>query len=61
LEISKNIRDYVIKVLTDLISIPTINPPGKDYETCANYLSDELIKIIILYKCIIEKILKSRN
>jgi succinyl-diaminopimelate desuccinylase len=42
LEISKNIRDYVIKVLTDLISIPTINPPGKDYETCANYLSDEL-------------------
>lgn len=42
MELPKNIKDYAIKTLVDLVSIPTINPPGKNYEACANYLSDEL-------------------
>ena len=31
-----------ISFLQDLISIPTVNPPGENYETCVNFLVDKL-------------------
>jgi len=36
------VREYLIKKLTDILSIPTVNPPGKDYDVCASYLASEL-------------------
>ncbi len=34
--------EYVVEKLKDLIAFPTVNPPGRDYERCAQYLADEL-------------------
>jgi len=42
IEIGGGILEYVVEKLRDLISIPTVNPPGRDYERCAKYLSNEL-------------------
>ncbi len=36
------VREYLIKKLTDILSIPTVNPPGRDYSVCANYIAREL-------------------
>jgi len=36
------LKDFAARVLEELISIPTVNPPGERYEDMANYLSDLL-------------------
>ncbi|HHC19099.1 MAG TPA: ArgE/DapE family deacylase [Euryarchaeota archaeon] len=38
-------RDYAIKVLSKLISIPTVNPPGEKYKELTSYLRDLLSDI----------------
>ncbi len=35
-------EEYITKVLSRLIEIPTVVPPGEKYEDCANYLRDLL-------------------
>ncbi|OYT49972.1 MAG: hypothetical protein B6U73_04740 [Desulfurococcales archaeon ex4484_204] len=35
-------REYVLRVLKELISIPTVNPPGSNYDVMARYLAREL-------------------
>ena len=40
--IPEHIREYVVKLLKDIVSIPTVNPPGEHYEECARLLEKEL-------------------
>ena len=43
--IGKRIQEYkaqILETLSDLIAIPTVNPPGKSYRQCVNYLSRKL-------------------
>jgi succinyl-diaminopimelate desuccinylase len=35
-------RQQVVDTLCELIAIPTVNPPGKSYQECVNYLSKKL-------------------
>jgi acetylornithine deacetylase/succinyl-diaminopimelate desuccinylase family protein len=35
-------RQQIIETLFDLISIPTVNPPGQSYKECVDYLSRRL-------------------
>ncbi len=35
----RNSRQEMIHILSDLVSIPTINPPGKAYRRCVDFLS----------------------
>lgn len=37
--------DLAVKILSDLIRIPTVNPPGSDYARCADLLSKRLSEI----------------
>jgi len=37
--------DLAIRILSDLIRIPTVNPPGSDYARCAELLSKRLSEI----------------
>jgi len=39
--ITKN-RQHIVDTLCELISIPTVNPPGQSYKTCVDYLSNKL-------------------
>lgn len=39
---SPTIKDYTLKTLVDLVSIPTINPPGLNYKECSQYLAGKL-------------------
>ena len=34
--------EEIVEFTRDLIRIPTVNPPGDDYETCARFLGDRL-------------------
>ena len=34
--------DEIVQFTTDLVRIPTINPPGAEYEACAHFLGDHL-------------------
>jgi succinyl-diaminopimelate desuccinylase len=34
--------DEIVQFTVDLVRIPTINPPGDEYESCARYLGDRL-------------------
>ncbi|MET1102288.1 MAG: M20 family metallopeptidase [Pyrodictiaceae archaeon] len=45
-----DLRDQSIKILSDLVSIPTVNPPGKDYDKMAGYLEDLLSRYGISVK-----------
>lgn len=43
--IGKRIQEYraqILEILCELIAIPTVNPPGKSYRQCVNYLSRKL-------------------
>ena len=43
--IGKRIQEYraqILETLCELIAIPTVNPPGKSYRQCVNYLSEKL-------------------
>lgn len=43
--IGKRIQEYraeILETLCELIAIPTVNPPGKSYRQCVNYLSRKL-------------------
>ncbi len=35
-------RDEIVAFAADLVRIPTVNPPGEAYETCAHLLGDRL-------------------
>jgi len=35
-------KNELISITKDLVSIPTINPPGENYEKCVSFLSDTL-------------------
>ncbi len=39
-----SLQGYAVKVLSKLISIPTVNPPGEGYGEITGYLRDELEK-----------------
>jgi len=41
-DFSLDFKNYITSLLSDLINIPTINPPGENYEECTNYLADKL-------------------
>ena len=44
-EIRKKIEEYrssLIDMLSDIVAIPTINPPGQSYKECVEYLSRKL-------------------
>ncbi len=43
-------RKKAIKSLSELISIPTINPPGRNYEKMAVYLSGKCRKLGLTVK-----------
>src|SRR5262249_30568885 len=34
--------DEIVQLTTDLVRIPTVNPPGDQYETCARFLGADL-------------------
>jgi succinyl-diaminopimelate desuccinylase len=34
--------DEIVQLTADLVRIPTVNPPGEDYEACAHFLGDFL-------------------
>ena len=38
----RSLEKSSLTFLKDLIAIPTINPPGENYQTCANFLADRL-------------------
>ncbi len=38
----EKLKNELISTTKSLVSIPTINPPGQNYEPCVNYLSDVL-------------------
>lgn len=42
MNVPSRILDYTIRVLKELISIPTVNPPGTGYEECSKYLVERL-------------------
>lgn len=45
-------RQQIIRTLSDLVSIPTSNPPGESYQECVDYLSCLLSKWGIEHKTI---------
>ena len=44
-KVGGEILKYVVEKLEDLISFPTVNPPGRDYDRCAAYIADELERL----------------
>jgi acetylornithine deacetylase/succinyl-diaminopimelate desuccinylase-like protein len=50
-ELLKSNVEWGIKVLKDMVSIPTVNPPGEKYEDFARY-SEELLKSLQLARAI---------
>lgn len=42
LEKVRNLRDFMVKVLCELVAIPTVVPPGEHYLDCCTYLRDLL-------------------
>jgi succinyl-diaminopimelate desuccinylase len=36
--------DEIVRFTTDLVRIPTVNPPGAEYEACARFLGDQLAR-----------------
>jgi acetylornithine deacetylase/succinyl-diaminopimelate desuccinylase family protein len=51
-ETAKNYRADMINTLSDLIRIPTSNPPGQAYQQCVDYLSGLLSKWDINHRVI---------
>jgi succinyl-diaminopimelate desuccinylase len=37
-------RDELVQLTVDLVRIPTVNPPGEEYEACAHFLGDDLAR-----------------
>jgi succinyl-diaminopimelate desuccinylase len=35
-------RDELVELTADLVRIPTVNPPGEEYDACAHFLGDDL-------------------
>ncbi|MFQ5721979.1 MAG: hypothetical protein ACE5GI_05770 [Candidatus Aminicenantales bacterium] len=51
----KRIREYrqqIIDTLSELVAIPTSNPPGSCYKECVDYLSSKLKEFEIDYEII---------
>lgn len=40
--IVRNNHERIVSPLSDLIAVPTENPPGKSYRECVDYLSERL-------------------
>src|SRR6476646_6492621 len=36
--------DEIVQFTADLVRIPTVNPPGDEYEACARFLGDQLAR-----------------
>ena len=36
--------DEIVQFTADLVKIPTVNPPGEEYEACAHFLGDHLAR-----------------
>jgi succinyl-diaminopimelate desuccinylase len=36
--------DEIVQFTADLVKIPTINPPGEEYDACAHFLGDDLAR-----------------
>ena len=36
--------DEIVQFTRDLVRIPTVNPPGDEYESCARFLGDQLAR-----------------
>jgi succinyl-diaminopimelate desuccinylase len=36
--------DEIVALTADLVRIPTVNPPGEEYEACARFLGDDLAR-----------------
>jgi succinyl-diaminopimelate desuccinylase len=36
--------DEIVEFTRDLVRIPTVNPPGDEYEACARFLGDQLVR-----------------
>ena len=36
--------DEIVAFTADLIRIPTVNPPGEEYETCARFIGEALTR-----------------
>jgi succinyl-diaminopimelate desuccinylase len=36
--------DEIVQFTVDLVKIPTVNPPGEEYDACAHFLGDELAR-----------------
>ena len=36
--------DEIVGFTVDLVRIPTINPPGEEYDACAHFLGDDLAR-----------------
>jgi succinyl-diaminopimelate desuccinylase len=43
--LSEEVIEYTIDVLKDLISIPTVNPPGENYKKISDYLEKKLSEL----------------
>jgi succinyl-diaminopimelate desuccinylase len=37
-------RDELVQLTADLVRIPTVNPPGEQYDACAHFLGDDLAR-----------------
>ncbi|HWW87390.1 MAG TPA: M20/M25/M40 family metallo-hydrolase, partial [Vicinamibacterales bacterium] len=37
-------RDEIVEYTQDLVRIPTVNPPGEEYEACARFIGDDLAR-----------------
>jgi succinyl-diaminopimelate desuccinylase len=36
--------DEIVQFTADLVKIPTVNPPGEEYDACAHFLGDDLAR-----------------
>ena len=44
--LSEEVIEYTIDVLKDLISIPTVNPPGENYKKISDYLEKNFQNLV---------------
>ncbi|RLI13141.1 MAG: succinyl-diaminopimelate desuccinylase, partial [Candidatus Hecatellales archaeon] len=45
LESLENMRDTIVRLASDLIQIPTVNPPGENYSEISSFLSKKMDEI----------------
>jgi acetylornithine deacetylase/succinyl-diaminopimelate desuccinylase-like protein len=45
IEAAAKVESYAVDLTRELIRIPTVNPPGREYGRCANFLANELRRL----------------